>query len=73
MIVYITQKTIIKLSADEIKQLVIHDLEQRGYRVDQIQSNIETVYDGCFGDTGTDTFTGMTITANVENEEDEIN
>ena len=72
MIVYITQKTIIKLSADEIKQLVIHDLEQRGYRVDQIQSNIETVYDG-FGDPGTDTFTGMTITANVENEEDEIN
>ena len=72
MIVKTTKRTTIEISEDEIRRLVQLHLEEKGYHVEQIQSNIETKYDGTLGDPGTDVFTGMSVTANVEHTRNEI-
>ena len=73
MIVTTIKRTTIEISTSEIKRLVQLHLEEKGYQVEQIQSNIETKYDGSLGDPGTDVFTGMIVVANVEREDHEIN
>jgi hypothetical protein len=73
MIVTTIKRTTIKISTSEIKRLVQLHLEEKGYVVEQIQYNIKTEYDGSLGDPGTEVFTGMTIVANVEREDHEVN
>lgn len=73
MIVTTIKRTTIEISSSEIRQLVQLHLEEKGYNIEQIQYNIKTEYDGSLGDPGTDVFTGMTIVANVEREEHEVN
>ena len=72
MIVKTTKRTIIEMSVQDIHKLIETSLEQKGYHIEHIQSNIETKYDGSLGDPGTDVFAGVTITANIEYEEHEI-
>jgi stress-induced morphogen len=61
MIVTTIKRTTIEISAKEIRNLVQRHLEENGYAIEQIQYNIKA-----------ETFTGMTIIANVTREDNEI-
>ena len=63
-----TTLTSIKLSAKDIKEIVIEHFKNKGFTVEQYSEHIKTVYDGGIGDYGTEEFDGVSIIANKKEE-----
>lgn len=59
-----TTVTNIKLTANDVKQIVTDYLKDKGFTVEGYYEQIKTVYDGGIGDYGTEVFDGVSITAN---------
>jgi len=66
------EKVGIKISKEEVYSIIANHLASKGFEVNYCAANIETVYDGTMGDTGTEEFTGLIIVANEKKDEFEI-
>jgi len=58
-------KTTIKLSAEEVKEIIRQHLKSKGFEMDSYSTNIQTVYENSMDQYGTETFTGVTVVANT--------
>lgn len=67
-----TTLTNIKLTANDVKQIVIDYLKDKGFTVEHYSAHIKTEYDGSMGDYGTEVFDGVSITANKIEKEIEL-
>ena len=67
-----TTLTSIKLTANDVKQIVTDYLKDNGFTVEGYYEQIKTVYDGGIGDYGTEVFDGVSITANRIEKEIEL-
>ena len=59
-------KTTIKLSAEDVKEIVREHLKSKGFEIDTYSENIQTVYDDHMDHYGTETFMGITVVANTQ-------
>lgn len=61
-----TTQTKIVISEQEIKDIIINYLGDKGYDVNSYESIIKTVYDGTMNDLGTDEFAGVVVYVNKD-------
>ena len=61
-----TSKTEVVLTRKDVEDIIKAHLECRHLTVDSMRYQIETVYDGSMGDSGTDEFCGYKIIANTK-------
>ena len=59
-----TTQTKIDLSANDVKEIVTTYLKEKGFDVETYHEKIDKVYNGSLDHYGTDTFMGLTISAN---------
>jgi hypothetical protein len=59
-----TTLTQIELSKSDVEKIIKDYFAEKGYVIETYTPLIAVVYDGCLGDSGTDEFTGITMSAN---------
>lgn len=67
-----TTRTTIKLSAEDVKEIINQHLKSKGFEMDTYSPHIETVYDHSMDQYGTETFMGVTVVANTLEKKVEI-